>query len=95
MTIFRETGGGVRPDECEYYESVGRLSCNVEAEMVDLESGEALSPMQRRTMAKRSHDHERYSDEEAGQIPTGGEIGTSCNVCRQTSSTEPQGMVCV
>ncbi|MFS7971234.1 hypothetical protein Hanom_Chr09g00830311 [Helianthus anomalus] len=48
-----------RPDECEHYESVGRLSCNMEAEMVDLESGEALSPMQRRSMAKRSHDHER------------------------------------
>ncbi|MFS7971251.1 hypothetical protein Hanom_Chr09g00830551 [Helianthus anomalus] len=56
-------------DECEHYESVGRLSCNMEPEMVDVESGEALSPMQRRSMAKRSHDHERYSDEEAGQIP--------------------------
>ncbi|KAL8230548.1 hypothetical protein R6Q57_000326 [Mikania cordata] len=45
-----ETGGGVtgmnRPEECEYYGSAGRLSCNVEARIVDPETGEALSPMQ-------------------------------------------------
>ncbi|KAJ0527831.1 putative AMP-dependent synthetase/ligase, AMP-binding, AMP-binding enzyme domain, ANL [Helianthus annuus] len=45
-----ETGGGVtgmsNPDECERYGSAGRLSCNVEAKIVDPETGEALSPMQ-------------------------------------------------
>ncbi|KAL9999546.1 putative AMP-dependent synthetase/ligase, AMP-binding, AMP-binding enzyme domain, ANL [Helianthus debilis subsp. tardiflorus] len=45
-----ETGGGVtgmsNPDECEHYGSAGRLSCNVEAKIVDPETGEALSPMQ-------------------------------------------------
>ncbi|KAI3727032.1 hypothetical protein L1987_66840 [Smallanthus sonchifolius] len=44
-----ETGGGVtgmnRPDECQHYGSAGRLSCNVEAKIVDPETGEALSPM--------------------------------------------------
>lgn len=45
-----ETGGGVTgmngPDECEHHGSAGRLSPNVEAKIVDPETGEALSPMQ-------------------------------------------------
>ncbi|KAI7740388.1 hypothetical protein M8C21_012735 [Ambrosia artemisiifolia] len=45
-----ETGGGVTgmnsPAECEHYGSAGRLSSNVEAKIVDPETGEALSPMQ-------------------------------------------------
>ncbi|GJY76386.1 4-coumarate--CoA ligase 9-like protein [Tanacetum coccineum] len=45
-----ETGGGVTgmksPDECDRYGSAGRLSCNIEAKIVDPETGEALSPMQ-------------------------------------------------
>ncbi|XP_071733938.1 4-coumarate--CoA ligase-like 9 [Rutidosis leptorrhynchoides] len=45
-----ETGGGItgmnKPDECDHYGSAGRLSCNVEAKIVDPETGEALSPMQ-------------------------------------------------
>ncbi|PWA63011.1 AMP-dependent synthetase and ligase family protein [Artemisia annua] len=45
-----ETGGGVSgmksPDECDRYGSAGRLSCNLEAKIVDPETGEALSPMQ-------------------------------------------------
>lgn len=34
------------PDECDRYGSAGRLSCNIEAKIVDPETGEALSPMQ-------------------------------------------------
>ncbi|XP_024969280.1 4-coumarate--CoA ligase-like 9 [Cynara cardunculus var. scolymus] len=45
-----ETGGGITgmigPDECQRYGSAGRLSANVEAKIVDPETGEALSPMQ-------------------------------------------------
>ncbi|XP_076897300.1 4-coumarate--CoA ligase-like 9 [Bidens hawaiensis] len=45
-----ETAGGVTGmkslDECEHYGSAGRLSCNVEAKIVDPETGEALSLMQ-------------------------------------------------
>ncbi|PWA41836.1 AMP-dependent synthetase and ligase family protein [Artemisia annua] len=45
-----ETGGAVTgmksPDECDRYGSAGRLSCNIEAKIVDPKTGEALSPMQ-------------------------------------------------
>lgn len=45
-----ETGGGISgmsgPDECQRYGSAGRLAANVEAKIVDPETGEALSPMQ-------------------------------------------------
>ncbi|XP_076896233.1 4-coumarate--CoA ligase-like 9 [Bidens hawaiensis] len=45
-----ETGGGVTgmndPDECKHHGSAGRLSPNVEAKIVDPETGKALSPMQ-------------------------------------------------
>ncbi|KAI3499540.1 hypothetical protein L1887_35343 [Cichorium endivia] len=45
-----ETGGGVTgmngPDECDRHGSAGRLAPNVEAKIVNPETGEALSPMQ-------------------------------------------------
>nr|XP_043617404.1 4-coumarate--CoA ligase-like 9 [Erigeron canadensis] len=45
-----ETGGGVtgmnKPEECDRHGSAGRLSSNVEAKIVDPETGKSLSPMQ-------------------------------------------------
>ena len=44
-----ETGGGITgmngPDECERHGSAGRLYPNVEAKIVDPETGDVLPPM--------------------------------------------------
>lgn len=52
-----ETAGGVtrstEPDEVKRYGSVGRLAENMEAKIVDPESGESLPPGQRGELCLR------------------------------------------
>ncbi|XP_076927250.1 4-coumarate--CoA ligase-like 9 [Bidens hawaiensis] len=52
-----ESAGGIAgmkgPVECEHYGSVGRLFCNMEAKIVDPETGEALSSMQQGELCVR------------------------------------------